>query len=229
MSKLPTELLNLQNWYLTTPLPTRTDMKDPIDIYNPELQTFSHPVHFHTNEASDAVVFSSYSGGATTTNTYNPRCELRETVGKVLAKWSTTSGTHTMTFTGCTTALPPTRPSTVIGQIHRGSDDLIEIRCWIPKGKTTPVLDVFHDSTNYGVLNPNYVLGDKYTIKVVANGGKIKIYYGDATTPTLIISASYSTCFFKVGNYIQCNPTKHGAALDEVSESWLYSLNVTHV
>jgi hypothetical protein len=228
MSKLPSEVLNLQNWYLTTPLPTGTDMKDPLCIKNPNLQSYTHPAHFHTNETNDAVVFSSYSGGATTTNTYNPRCELRETKGDGLAKWSTTTGVHTMILSGCTVALPPTRPSTVIGQIHRGSDDLIEIRCWIPKGKTTPVIDVFHDSTIYVVLDSEYTLGDKYTIKVVASNGKIRIFYNDAQTPNKTITASYSTCFFKAGSYIQCNPTKHGASPDEVTESWLYSLNVTH-
>jgi hypothetical protein len=225
MSKLPSEIINLENWYLT--LPTG-EPKNPDDIYNPELLQYEHPVYFHANEASDAVVFNAFSGGATTKNTHNPRSELREMFGSGQAWWSMLSGLHTMHLSGCTTALPKTRPSTVIGQIHRGVDDVIELRCWIPRRSNTPVIDVFHDNINYGVLNPIYTLGDKYTIKVVATEGIISIFYDDMETAKLTIPADYDRCFFKAGTYIQCNPIMHNALPDEFTESWLYSLDVSH-
>jgi hypothetical protein len=225
MSLKPSSVLDLSNWYLTLPI---GEPKDPVNIYNPELQSYEHPLYFHLNEQGDAVCFSSFSGGITTKNTLNPRSELREMKGTNKAIWSTTRGTHTMTFTGCTLTLPITRPSTVIGQIHRGSSDVIEIRCWRPKRSTKFVIDVFHDKIIYGVLNPDYKLGDKYTIKVVAKKGSIKIFYEDMQTPKLNIPARYDTCFFKAGSYIQCNPTAHGAMLDETTESWIYALNIQH-
>ncbi len=144
------------------------------------------------------------------------------------ARWSTNDGIHTMTFSGCTVSLPTIRPSTVIGQVHRGASDVIEIRCWRPRRSTKFVIDVFHDKTNYGVLNPDYNLGDKYNIKVVVSDGVIKVFYDDMDTPKLNIPSDYDTCFFKAGSYIQCNPTAHGAVPHESTESWLYSLSIDH-
>jgi hypothetical protein len=226
MSKFPSEILDLKNWYLTLPI---GEPKKPIDIFNPQLLKYEHPKHFHVNDTCDAVCFSSFSGGSTTKNTHNPRSELRETNGTKLAWWSTLQGVHTMELSGCTTIIPKTRPSTVIGQVHRGVDDVVEVRCWIPRRSTTPVIDVFHDKITYGVLNPNYKLGDKYTIKIVAKKGKIKIYYDDMQTARLTIPASYKRCFFKAGSYIQCNPVAHNAPSDDLTESWIYSLRVEHL
>lgn len=225
MSSLPSDILDLSNWYITLPI---GEPKDPVDIYNPQLLSYQHPDYFHVNDSGDGVVFNCFSGGATTKNTFNPRSELREMFGSNQAWWSMTDGVHTMTFTGCTTALPATRPSTVIAQVHRGVDDVIEVRCWRPRRSPSLVIDVFHDNINYGVLNPNYVLGTKYDIKVVASDGVIKVFYDDMSTPKLAIPATYDKCFFKAGCYIQCNPEKHGAHPDEFAESCIYTLNVTH-
>jgi hypothetical protein len=222
---LPSQVLDLSNWYLTLPI---GEPKDADNIFNPELQSFAHPTHFHVNDTEDAVVFHSFSGGATTKGTHNPRSELRETFGPTLAWWSALSGKHTMTFSGCTTQLPVTRPSTVIGQVHRGADDVIEVRCWIPRRSTKVVIDVFHDSINYGVLCPDYTLGDKYTIKVLVDDGIIQVFYDDMDTPKLLIPCTYDRCFFKVGSYIQCNPVLHNAKDDESTESWVYSVDVSH-
>lgn len=225
MTKLPSDILDLNNWYLTLPV---GEPKDPIDVYNPQIQQYSHPKYFHVNDNDDAVVFSSFSGGATTRNSLNPRSELREMFGQTRARWSMLSGIHTMTIIGCTTILPRTRPSTVIGQIHRGGDDVIEVRCWKPRRSPSIVIDVFHNKTNYGILNPNYTLGDKYEIKLVASNGIIHVFYEDIQTPKLNIPSRYETCFFKAGSYIQCNPTSHSAPMDDFTESWLYSLKVEH-
>lgn len=225
MSVLPSKILDLRNWKITLPIgPAR----DATIIENPELQSFSHPEHFHVNDKRDAVCFSSFSGGSTSSGTLNPRSELREMFGKKEASWSMRTGVHTMTFTGSTLLLPTTRPSTVIGQIHRGADDVIEVRVWIPPKSSNIVVDVFHDKVNYGVLDSKYILGEKYTIKIVASNKVIKVYYNDMNNPKLNIPSTYTTCFFKAGSYIQCNPTKHKAKPNEVTESWIYSLEVTH-
>lgn len=226
MSLLPSQVLDLSNWYLTLPIgPAR----DATTVSSKALQSFEHKDYFHVNKAGDAVCFSSFSGGSTTKGSYNPRSELREMSGDKMALWSIKQGTHTMTFTGSTISLPTTRPSTVIGQIHRGTDDVIEIRCWIPKPSARPILDVFHDKINYGILTNNYKLGDKYIIKVVASNSQIKVYYNDMDTPKLTIPSEWDTCFFKAGSYIQCNPTLNKARPNETTESWIYALDVEHV
>ena len=225
MSKLPSAILDLSNWYLTLPI---GEPKNALNIFNPELLTYSNDKYFSVNEDGDAICFRSFSGGATTKGSHNPRSELREMVGKEKACWSTTEGEHVMTFTGCTNKLPTTRPSTVIGQVHRGKDDVIEIRCWVPPRRTAPILDVFHDNIIYGTLKNNYALGDRYEIKVVASNGKIHVYCDDMATPKVSVDANYDTCFFKVGSYIQCNPVLHQARLDEWTESFVYSVDICH-
>lgn len=222
---LPSEIINLDNWYLTLPI---GEAKDATNVFNPELQLFSHPEYFHVNDDGGSIVFRSFSGGSTTKGTHNPRSELREMFGEDMAWWSALEGTHTMEFVGSTQQLPVTRPSTVIGQVHRGADDVIEIRCWIPRRSRNVVIDVFHDSINYGVLCPEYVLGTTYKIKVVVSDGIIQVFYNDMDTPTLNIPCSYDRCFFKVGSYIQCNPVLHNAKPDETTETWLYSVDINH-
>jgi hypothetical protein len=222
---LPSQIIHLDDWYLTLPI---GDAKDATNVFNPELQLFSHPEYFLVNDNEDAIVFRSFSGGSTTKGTHNPRSELREMFGEKMAWWSATEGTHIMEFTGCTQQLPTTRPSTVIGQVHRGVDDVIEIRCWIPRRSNKVVIDVFHDSINYGILCPDYVLGTIYNIKVVVCDGNIQLFYDDMEKPALEIPCTYDRCFFKAGSYIQCNPVLHNAKHDETTESWLYSINIQH-
>lgn len=228
MSKVPSQVLDLKNWYLTLPV---GEVTKPLNIYQPDLEKYTHPTHFFVPSNQPSwVVFQAHAGGVTTKNSLNPRSELREMSnnGKDKASWKTTSGTHIMTFKGKTLALPNTRPSVVIGQIHDGSDDVIEVRCWIPKGKTTPVIDVFHDSTVYGLLNENYKLGDEYTIRILAEKGVMNVFYNDMNTPKLKIKGKKSGCYFKAGCYIQANPTKHGAKPEEFAEAWLSEVIVEH-
>lgn len=228
MSKLPSQVLDLKNWYLTLPI---GEVEKPLNVYQPELDKYSHSTHFFVpSSESSWVVFRAHAGGVTTKNSLNPRSELREMTnnGKDKASWKTTSGIHIMTFKGKTLALPETRPSVVIGQIHDGSDDVIEVRCWIPKGKTSPVIDVFHDSTVYGLLTDNYKLGDEYTIRILAEKGVMNVFYNDMNTPKLKIKGKKSGCYFKAGCYIQANPTKHGAKPEEFAEAWLSQVIVEH-
>ena len=219
----PSKILNLKNWYLTLPI---GKAGDPDLIYQPQLDTYEHPVHFTVKD--NHVVFSAHAGGVTTSGTKNPRSELREMNGKDKAKWSTTVGHHEMVVTEKVIALPKGRPSVVIGQIHRGTDDLIEVRCWTPPKSKTTVLDVFHDSKNYGVLESNYILGTEYTYKISASDGIINVYYNDMTKPKIKIPAKVSTCFFKAGCYTQANLTVSGVHAEDFGEVHMCSLNVTH-
>ena len=219
----PSKILDLKNWYLT--LPIGKD-KEPELIYQPKLDTYEHKTHFMVKD--NHVVFNAHAGGTTTLNTKNPRCELREMNGKEKAKWSTTVGQHEMVFTEKVVALPKGRPSVVIGQIHKGSDDLIEVRCWIPPNAKTPVIDVFHDSKHYGLLDSSYVLGTEYTVKIYVANGTINVYYNDMTKPKIKIPAKCSTCFFKAGCYTQANLTIPGVRAEDFGEVHMSFLSVSH-
>lgn len=225
MATVPGQILDLKNWYITLPI---GKPKDPKLVHQPALSTFVEPTHFCIASDTQFVKFSAHAGGSTTTNTKNPRSELREMVGDKQAKWSTITGVHTMTLTEKVIALPEGKPSVVVAQIHKGSDDLVEVRCWIPKGKTTPVIDVFHDSTNYGILDKNYKLGTVYTLKIVAGDSHIKIFYNDMSVPVLNIPSKCKTCFFKAGCYTQANPTVTGVKAEAFGEVWMSHLKVEH-
>lgn len=228
MSKVPSQVLDLKNWYITLPI---GEPEKPLNVYQPDLEKYSHPTHFFVpSNQTSWVVFQAHAGGVTTKNSPNPRSELREMVnnGKDKASWKTTSGTHIMTFKGKTMALPKGRPSVVIGQIHDGSDDVIEVRCWVPKGKTTPVIDVFHDSTVYGLLKDDYKLGEEYTIRILAENGVMNVFYNDLNTPKLKIKGKKSGCYFKAGCYTQANLTKPDVKPEDFGEAWLSQLTVEH-
>lgn len=225
MATVPGQILDLKNWYLTLPV---GETKKPQLVYQPVLNTFSHPAHFCVASDPQFVKFSASANGVTTANTKNPRSELREMVGTKQAEWSTTTGVHTMTVTEKVIALPVGKPSVVIGQIHKGSDDLIEVRCWIPNGKSSPVIDVFHNSTNYGTLDKAYKLGTVYTYKIVARDGHIKVFYNDMSVPVLNIPSKCSTCFFKAGCYTQANLTVSGVKADAFGEVWMSQVKVEH-
>lgn len=201
-SCIPSQVLDLTNWYLTLPLANEKG-DEAETVRQPELASFTHTTHFFTNDVQDAVVFSSFAGGFTTPNSKNTRSELREMNGKTLAKWNVSSGKHTMQYSGKVIKIPDVLPSVVIGQIHDGSDDVIEVRCWRPKENSGLVIDVFHDSKVYGVLDANYDLGKLYTIKIFAGQGKINVFYNDMDTPKIKISSKAKNCYFKVGCYLQ--------------------------
>lgn len=219
----PSKILNLKNWYLTLPIGKGDE---PELIYQPKLDVYEHNKHFTVKDKH--VVFNAHAGGTTTKNSKNPRCELREMNGKEKAKWSTTVGRHEMTFSGKVVALPKGRPSVVIGQIHKGSDDLIEVRCWIPPNGNTPVIDVFHDSKIYGLLEDKYKLDTEYTVKIFVSDGTINVYYNDMTKPKIKIPAKCDTCFFKAGCYTQANPTKPNVLPEHFAEVHMSSLSVSH-
>lgn len=227
MTLKPSKVLDLTNWQLTLPIGKPLS---PLNVFQPELNDYVNDTHFTVSTSNpEFVLFRAHAGGVTTKNSKNARSELREMNGKERAIWSTKKGKHTMVMTQKVMALPEVRSSVVMGQIHRGSDDLIEIRCWIPKGSTTPVIDVFHDSTIYGILDPAYELGEVYTIKVHVFDKIINVYYNDMEVPKLKIPASCTTCFFKAGCYTQANPTSHKGVLPEFfGEVHMSHLEIKH-
>jgi len=197
----PGQLLDLTNWKLTLPVGSSGS---PTEIKQPALNTYVKDPNFKADGACDGVNFRAPVNGVTTSGSGYPRSELREMTdgGKSLASWSTTSGTHIMSFQAAVTAIPKSKKHIVVGQVHDANDDVIVLRLEYPKlfvdinGATGPTLDA------------NYTLGKKFTAKFVAEGGKIKIYYNGSGTPAYTLSKSGSGNYFKAGAYTQSNCTK---------------------
>ena len=219
-TKKPSEIIDLKNWYLTLPI---GKPGSPTCIYNPDLKNYENDKHFYTNrdDNGDAIVFTAHCGGVTTKNTKYPRSELREMFETNKASWSTTKGVHTMTTVACVKKLPTAKPHVVVGQIHNGADDVIEVRL------TGKKLEVIHDEKHYGALDEDYKLAEKFTLKIRTIGGVIEVYYNDMDTPKLKIPGKTDKCYFKMGCYTQSNTTK-GDKPDAYAEVWVYALDVKH-
>jgi poly(beta-D-mannuronate) lyase len=198
---LPAALLDLTNWKLTLPV---GDPGSPTEIKQPALKTFSLSPYFQSNAAGTGVIFQAHAGGVTTSNSGYPRSELREmtNAGSENAAWSTTSGTHTMTITQAITHLPVVKAHVVAGQIHDSSDDVVMIRL---EGTN---LFVEGGGEELGALDPGYQLGTRFTVRITAAAGRIRVYYNDLATPKVDIASSSSGCYFKAGAYTQSNPSR---------------------
>ena len=209
--------IELNNWKLTIDIEDPNKKDRPLEIVPPELLTFQHP---HFINKPECITFKAECGGKTTKNSKYPRSELRELDQGKLAAWSINRGTHIMTWTCSVTNLPIKKPQVVVGQIHDGEDDVVEIR------HTKDYVEVIHDSNNYGKLITGYKLGDIYTVIMTASKGQITIFSGK-TTIAVKTKSKEKDCYFKLGCYTQSNVSK-GDAEDAYGEVKVYKIKVEH-
>ncbi len=215
-ANLPADVIDLGYWYLT--LPTGAE-GSPETIENPNLAKFTNEF-FKLNNTRDGVVFSARADGVTTKNSSYPRSELREMNGSEKASWSNTSGSHTLDVCEAITKTPSTKPEVVAAQIHDGSDDVMQIRL---EGKTLMVQ--YNDGKTETVIDPNYVLGTPYNVRIVAEGGKVDVLYNGQKKAELPLSGS--GWYWKVGAYVQSSTDK-GESPDATGEVTVYSLKCVH-
>lgn len=224
----PAQILNLGNWKLTLPITIANDSDVPKDIFQPELASFEMSPWFNSSSDKKGVVFRAPVNAPTTANSDYPRTELREMAdgGKEEAVWPSTSGTHTLFLDQAITAVPENKPDVVAGQIHGDDDDLIVIRLEDKK------LFVARSRSNLATLDENYVLGKRFTIKFVASGGEIAVYYNGRAAPVYILEKEVKEAYFKAGVYTQSNcETEESPALctaDNYGEVVIYKVEVTH-
>ena len=212
----PSQLLDLQNWYLT--LPTGSS-GSPDTVRQPQLAGFTSPF-FQIDPEHDGVIFTSNAGGVTTKNSTYPRSELREMNGDQLASWSNTTGTHTMEVTQAVLQLPTAKPEVVVAQIHDSQSDVIEIRL---EGER--LIGQYADGKQEFEIDPHYVLGTLYNLRIVAAGGRIDVWYNNVHAGG--ITQSGSGWYFKTGSYLQSNTSK-GDSADAVAKVALFAVGVTH-
>lgn len=218
----PAQLIDLTNWKVTLPFGSSGS---PTEVRQPALSTFSIDPFFMVNAACDGVQFRAPVNGVTTGGSNYPRSELREMKnnGGSNASWSTTSGIHTMIFEQAITAVPLIKKDVVTAQIHDSSHDIIAIRLRYPKLYIT-----VGDSTG-PTLDANYILGKRFTVKLEAGGGKIKIYYNGSSTPAYTLSKKKSGLYFKAGAYTHSNCSIEASCSDDnYGEVQIYNLVVMH-
>lgn len=213
---IPADILPLANWYLTLPV---GEPEKPRIVKQPELATFQLAPWFHAVDGK--VVFRAHCGGVTTSGSSYPRSELREMKGTSNAKWSTTSGTHTMRILQAVTSAPIKKPQVVCGQVHGGDDDVC---VFIYDGASKSIRWKKGD-TLMGKLIENYQFGARFEAKFIAAGGKIRLFIDGVHKA--YFSVSKSTCYFKAGCYTQSNISK-GDHPDTFGEVVIERLEVTH-
>ena len=214
-SLLPGRLLDLKNWKLTLPIGQKGK---PEEIHGPDLSSFTNEF-FRLNEADNGVVFTANAGGVTTSGSSYPRSELREMNGTEKAAWDSTAGTHTLDVCEAITKTPTAKPEVVSAQIHDTEDDVLQIRL---EGTTLSVQ--YDDGKGEAVLDPAYRLGTPFRVTIVVTADGIAVSYnGEHKTD---IKTSGSGWYWKVGAYVQSNPSK-GEAPDAVGEVVVYSLDMS--
>jgi poly(beta-D-mannuronate) lyase len=213
---VPSDLVDLKNWYLT--LPTGAD-GNPDTVQPAELAGYTS-TYFQLNEERDGVVFTAPVDGVTTKNSSYPRSELREMEGTDEASWSNASGTHMLRATEAVTELPRAKPELVTAQIHGGDDDVMQIRL-----EGTHMMVRYDDGAKQVTLDPNYRLGTPYDIEIVAADNAVRVRYNGEQKADLPLSGS--TWYFKAGAYVQSNPSK-GDTAAAAGQVIIYSLEVDH-
>jgi hypothetical protein len=219
----PSAVLDLSSWKLTLPIGAA---KKPTEIKQPVLATYTDQ-WFSTIaiEAGNGVRFRAPVTGVTTANSAYPRSELREMTsdGRGNASWSSTGGTHSLFIDQAITALPQTKPELVAGQIHDAKDDVLVIRL---EGSN---LYINVDGKNVHLLNPNYILGERFTLQFAVSSGQTQVHYNGSAKPQFSFAKDYSGAYFKAGAYTQSNCTRERVCSEEnLGEVLIYQLVVTH-
>lgn len=223
-SGYPSSVLNLTSWKLTLPI---GPAESPTEIKQPELASFQIEPWFVVLQGG-GVRFRAPVNGVTTSGSNYPRSELREMTnnGADKASWNSTSGTHSLFLDQAITALPFKKKHIVVGQIHDAANDVIVIRL------EDRSLYVNVDSKNVHLLDANYTLGKRFTIRFVVNGDQTKVYYNNSADSAYILNKSYSGAYFKAGAYTQSNCSKEGSSLlcneNNYGEVVVYQAIVTH-
>lgn len=229
-TRLPSSILfgQFASWKLTLPVDASGGTGTPREVRQTELKTFRDPRWFNVNDAGTGVIFRAPADGATTDNTDYSRSELREMTDSTSSQsnksWSPASGTHSMAIDQAITHLPGTEtPNVVVGQIHDGDDDVLQVR--LEGSRLFVTITGRPDIT----LTGNYVLGTRFIVAIsVSGGGYINVWYGPNAQslawkgPNVLPSGAGSSWYFKAGCYTQSN--EDGA----YSEVVVYGLSVAH-
>jgi len=226
--QIPQQSFNLTNWKLTLPVTSPNDSDEPLEIKQPELATYQIDPWFKLTPDKKGIIFRAPVNAPTTANSEYPRSELREmtTDGKDEIFWSSSKGTHTLFLEEAITTVPKNKQAVVAGQIHGDDSDLLVIRL------ENKELFLARNKANLATLDKNYTLGKRFTIKFIANEGKLSTYYNNSEKPVHILEKKVNETYFKVGVYTQSNcETEESPNLcsdNNYGEVIIYQLEITH-
>ena len=189
-------IANLNAWKLTLPTDSNGD-NDPDEIKMPTLEGYKSRF-FRADKGR--ITFRANAGGTPTIGSDFARSELREMSASDYSKasWSSAKETHTMTLVQAITHVPQVRPSIVAGQLH-GPDNEFVALVRLDGRK----LYVKTPSGIAGVLDPNYHIGTRFALKIIAERNHIVVMYDDMTE--VRIDYACHACYFKAGAYLQSN------------------------
>lgn len=140
------------------------------------------------------------NGGRTSSSTKYPRCELREYIGGSKAAWNGSSGTHVMSYKAKVIHMEADKPEIVIGQMHDGSDDTLQIRC---EGTTWRASI---NGTEHPTTLGNFAWGTEVAVEIRVVNGTLTIKI-NGTTKITTNPGFGSGNYFKIGSYAQQNST----------------------
>ena len=220
-AEFPSSLLDLSSWKLT--LPENTNRPgNPDEISGKDLERFQHLRYFRVAAKDQSVLFRAPCDGVTTRGSKYPRCELREMKpgGRNEASWDTADGKrHTLVASLAILEIPAVKKHVVCAQVHHADDDLLMVRL---EGKK---LFVERNDLPGVRLDSNYKLGTRFSVKIEAAGGHVKVWYNGQLKMDWVVSQQ--GCYFKAGCYTQSNTGK-GDLPTAVGEVAIYELAVFH-
>ena len=220
-AELPSQVLDLSNWKLTLPENT-SHPGNPDERSGKELLRFQDLRYFRVTAKGQGVLFRAPCAGATTKGSQYPRCELREMKpgGEKKANWGTADGQrHTMSTSLAILQTPAVKKHVVCAQIHDAEDDLMMVRL---EGKK---LFVERNDLPAVRLDSNYKLGTRFSLKIDAAKGHVKLWYNEQLKMDWVVSRQ--GCYFKAGCYTQSN-IKKGDLATATGEVIIYRLQVAH-
>jgi hypothetical protein len=160
--------------------------------------------YFFINPAGTHVHFQvPMNGGTTSERTEYPRSELREYLNGIKAEWHGSEGSHFMGYRATVLHMEAGKQECVIGQIHNGDDDTLQIRC---EGTTWRA--AINGSKHPTILG-NFPWGTEVAVGVRLVSGLLTIQVNGQTRITT--DPGYGPRqYFKNGLYVQQNDTSDG-------------------
>ncbi len=193
-------------WKLTLPLDGPDSGSAADEVKQPKLATYTSSACKVADDGK-SVLFTVHHGGATTSGSKNPRSELREMRPGGLDEitWDGRKGHHRLEVFLSIDHLTVVKPHVVVAQIHDAEDDLTvlrgegvkgtnRIKMWLTRG----------DATNAHYLG-EVRIGEVFKFAFAVVGGKVRYEWRGKPVDYAIPATAGS--YFKVGNYLQSNPT----------------------
>ena len=202
------------------------------DITPSQLQNnYVNNPYYVMNSAGTAAQFQVFmNGGRTSSSTKYPRSELREyQTGSTSTKasWSGTSGRHVMRYKFKLLHLAPEKCEVVIGQMHDGSDDTLQIRMEAGSATGPYTLRLSINGSEVDDLKSGIALGQEVAVDIDVNNGALTVKV-DGTTQYTGEPDWGSGQYFKLGCYVQQNSTDQDNPSSEYGRVEIRDLFVSH-